>query len=192
MPAEGAAPDPFRRMAIIAVAVLVPLVVALLVLVNVLAPDDQPEPGPAAVGDSTEPQRADLPVLPVEVPPVTPEADAACPALMSTLPLELLGEQSRRVASDSPFAYAWSEPSVVLICGVDRPAEWVVGTPTIQINGVQWYVDTSDEERTVWTTVDRPVYVEVSVPAGVDSAPVTALTVKIATALPYQDPTPAP
>ena len=31
------------------------------------------------------------PVLPVDVPPVTPEADAACPALMSTLPLELVG-----------------------------------------------------------------------------------------------------
>jgi hypothetical protein len=169
------------------------VVVALLVVVNVVGGSDDDAPrGPAEVQGAAPSQRADLAPLPVEVPPVTPEADAHCPALMSALPLELLGEASRPVQSDSPFAYAWSDPPVVLICGVDRPEGWVVGTSAIQINGVQWYVDTSDEERTVWTTVDRPVYVEVSVPASVDSAPVTALTTEIAAALPYQEPDPAP
>ncbi len=48
--------------------------------------------------------------------------------------------------SDSPFAYAWGEPPVVLVCGVDRPAGFVVGVSAIQINGVQWYVDTSDPD----------------------------------------------
>jgi hypothetical protein len=175
--------------------VLVPVVVALVVLVNVLGPSGEPgdgPDGPAEVEGTSPSQRADLPPLPVDVPPVTPEADASCPAVMAGLPLELLGEPSRPVRSDSPFAYAWSEPPVVLVCGVDRPAGWVVGTAAIQINGVQWYVDTSDEERTVWTTVDRPVYVEVSVPASVDSAPVTALTTPIAAALSYQEPTPGP
>ena len=38
------------------------------------------------------------------------------------------GEQSRRVQSDSPFAYAWGDPPVVLVCGVDRPAGYVVGS----------------------------------------------------------------
>lgn len=165
----------------------------LLVLVNVVggSEDTDDTDGPAQVEGSTPTQRADLPVLPVPVPPVTPEAEAACPALMAALPLDLLGEASRRVQSDSPFAYAWSEPPVVLVCGVDRPEGWVVGAAAIQINGVQWHVDSSDEDRTVWTTVDRPVYVEVSVPAGVDSAPVTALTTEIAAALPYQEPEPA-
>ena len=66
----------------------------------------------------------------------------------------------------------------------------MVGVSTIQINGVQWYVDTADPESTVWTTVDRPVYVQITLPADVDSAPVTALTPQIAAALPYREPQP--
>jgi len=111
---------------------------------------------------------------------------------MSALPPDLMGEQSRRVKSDSSFAHAWGEPPVVLICGVARPAGWVVGTSAIQINGVQWYVDTSHPDTTVWTAVDRPVYVQVTLPASVDSAPVTELTTQIAQVLPFQEPTPGP
>jgi hypothetical protein len=173
----------------------VPVVVAVVVLVNVLGGDgddgsDSADPGPADIQGTTAPERADLPPLPVQVPPVTPEADQYCPAVMSGLPLELAGEPSRAVQSDSPFAYAWGEPPVVLVCGVDRPAGWVVGASAIQINGVQWYVDTADPETTVWTTVDRPVYVEIALPASVDSAPVTALTPGLAQALPFQEPVP--
>ena len=197
LPAEDAGPpaappqDPLRRIAIVATAVLVPVVAVLAVLANMAGTDDAPDgSGPAAVDGSTPAQREDLPVLPVEVPPATPEADASCPALMSTLPLELAGEPSRRVDSDTPYAYAWGDPATVLICGVDRPAGYVVGTSAIQINGVQWYVDTSDPDATVWTTVDRPVYVQITLPPEVDSAPVTALTPQIAAALPYRDPEP--
>jgi hypothetical protein len=180
--------------ALIAAAVLVPVVVAVIVLGNVLGGSsenaDDPGHGPAAIDGSTPPQREDLPVLPVDVPPATPQADASCPALMSTLPLELAGEPSRRVGSDTPYAYAWGDPPIVLVCGVDRPAGFVVGVSAIQINGVQWFVDTSDPESTVWTTIDRPVYVRITLPAEVDSAPVTALTPQIAAALPYTEPTP--
>jgi hypothetical protein len=197
LPPEGAGPpaappeDPLRRIALVATAVLVPVVVALVVLANVLGgtggDDGQ---GPADVDGSTPAQREDLPVLPVEVPPATAEADASCPALMGTLPLELAGEPSRRVDSDTPYAYAWGDPATVLICGVERPPGFVIGTSAIQINGVQWYVDTSDPDATVWTTVDRPVYVQITLPPEVDSAPVTALTPQIAAALPYREPEP--
>ena len=183
-------------MALIATAVLVPVVVAVAILVNVLggsdaSSGDRSGNGPAAIDGSTPAQREDLPVLPLDVPAVTPEAEASCPALMSTLPLELAGESSRRVQSDSPYAYAWGDPPITLICGVERPAGFVVGVSAIQINGVQWYVDTADPESTVWTTIDRPVYVQITLPADVDSAPVTALTPQIAAALPYVDPQPA-
>jgi hypothetical protein len=164
----------------------VPVVVALAVLVHVRGSGDG-SGAAAEVSGGSPTARTDLPVLPVEVPPVTPEADASCPALMSTLPLELAGRPSRRVKSNSPYAYAWGDPAVVLICGVDRPTGYVAGASAIQINGVQWYVDTDDPDTTVWTTVDRPVYVQISLPASVDSAPVTALTTQIAQALPYRD-----
>jgi hypothetical protein len=184
--------DPLRRIALIATAVLVPVVVALVVLVHALGGTGAGGSGtpPAQVSGGTSTPREDLPVLPVKVPPVTPAIDASCPALMKTLPLELSGKQSRRVKSDTPYAYAWGDPPVVLICGADRPAGYVAGAALIQINGVGWYVDTSNPDTTVWTTVDRPVHVLISLPSSVDSAPVTALTPQIAAALPYREPQP--
>ena len=167
-----------------------PVVVVLLVLVNVLGgrADDDP---PASVGGTSAAPREDLPVLPVEVPEVTPEAEEHCPGLMGDLPVELAGDPSRRVDSDTPNAYAWGDPATVLVCGVERPADFTVGAALIQINGVLWFVDTSDPGATVWTAVDRPVYVEVQVPPDSDSAGVTALTVPIAANLEQRDPEPA-
>lgn len=173
---------------------LVPLVVALVVLVHVVGGSGGSGGNGAAakVSGGTATARPNLSVLPVQVPPATPETDAACPALMQKLPIELAGNQSRRVKSDTPYAYAWGDPAIVLVCGVGRPAGFVTGVATIQINGVQFHVDTSNPDTTVWTAVDRPVYVQIALPASVDSAPVTALTPQIAAALPYQDPKPGP
>ena len=165
------------------------MLVVVLVLTRVLGGDD----GSAGDADGDAPvadvggggqQREDLPVLPVEVPPATPEADANCPALMGALPLDLLGEPARMVQSDTPYAAAWGDPAVVLVCGVAQPAGLVPGEGLFTINGVTWFVDQSDPDATVWTSVDRVVDVEVSLPPDVDSAPVTALSGVLATALP--------
>jgi hypothetical protein len=178
--------------AIIATAVALPVVIVLIILVNLVGGRDDADSSPADVSAGAPTQRADLPVLPVDAPPVTPEAEAACTPLMAALPLDLLGNPSRRVDSDSPLVYAWGEPPTVIRCGVDRPSGWTVGESAIQIDQVQWYVDTSDPATNVWTAVDRAVYVEVQVPASVDSAPVTALTKHIAEVLPFREPEPAP
>jgi hypothetical protein len=176
--------------ALVVTAVVLPLVVVLLVLTRVLGGDDgAADPAGDAVAEvegTPVPGRADLPPLPVEVPPVTPEADEYCRPFMEQLPLELAGEQSRPVDSDSPYAYAWGEPPVVLVCGVERPAALEPTSPLIQVNGVNWLVDTSDPDSIVWTAVDRPVYVQVTVSADTDSAPVTALGPVINDALPVQ------
>jgi hypothetical protein len=66
-----------------------------------------------------------------------------------------------------------------------------VGTQGIIINDVEWFVDTSDPDTVVYTTVDRNVPVQMQVPASTDSALVTAASTIIATALPYTEPTPA-
>lgn len=173
-------------------AVLVPVVVALVVLVNVRGGSDNGQGPPAQVQDGASSGGEDLPVLLVQVPPLTPEAGASCPALMTALPPDLDGEPSRRVRSDSPYVYAWGDPAIVLICGTERPAGYVTGAALIQIDGVYWYVDTSNPDSTVWTAVDRSVYVQISLPPAVDSAPVAALTPQIASALPYREPTPGP
>lgn len=166
------------------------MVVTLLVLVRVLDGEEDGGRTVAEVEGAPSPDRTDLPVLEVPVPPVTPEAAAACPALMGALPMELTGEPSRRVRSDSPHAYAWGEPPIVLVCGAQRPAGLVAGAGLIQIDGVLWFVDTSGPDTVVWTAVDRPVYVQVTVSADTDSAPVTALGPVIKDTLPLQEPRP--
>jgi len=173
--------------------VVVPVVVVLLVLVNVLGRGDDPAAdGPVAdVEGTAAAPRGDLPPVVVDTPDVTPEADLACPVLMGQLPLEMAGESSRQVDSDSPFAYAWGDPPVVLVCGVAPPAGYAADSGTLAVNGVEWFVDDSDPDAYVWTTVDRLVPVEVRVPAEYDSALVTALGPIISTALPYTEPTPA-
>lgn len=163
--------------------------IVVIVLSHVLAPRAG-SPATVAHPRASSSPRPELPVLPVAVPPVTPVADASCPNLMRSLPVELVGQASRRVRSETPYAYAWGDPPTVLRCGVPTPAGFVVGAGAIQINGVQWYVDTSDPATTVWTTVDRPVGVEVRVPASLDSASVTELTGVIAKTLPFREPTP--
>jgi hypothetical protein len=169
--------------------VVVPVVLVLLVLVNVLGRDGADRPVADVEGTPAAP-REDLPPVVVDTPDVTPEADLACPVLMGQLPLEMAGESSRQVDSDSPFAYAWGDPPVVLVCGVAPPAGFAADTGTLAVNGVEWFVDDSDPDVYVWTTVDRLVPVEVRVPAEHDSALVTALGPIISTALPYTEPSP--
>ena len=168
------------------------MVAVLLVLVNVVGRDGGGDDAGAVadVSGTTSAPRGDLPPVEVDTPEVTPAADLACPVLMGQLPLELAGETSRMVASDSPFAYAWGDPPVVLVCGVAPPAGFVVGSTPIQINGVQWFVDTSDPDTVLWTTVDRNVPVQMQVPASTDSALVTAASTIIATAIPFTEPAP--
>jgi hypothetical protein len=171
--------------------VVVPVLVALVVLVNVVGGRSGSGSGSVAeVSGSTSSARDDLPVVTVQTPPVTPQADASCPPLLDPLPAELVGETSRRVESASPYVRAWGNPAVVLICGVDRPAAFTIGTGLLQIDGVQWYVDTTDPKTVVWTAVDRPVYVQVRVPASTDSASVTEISDHITATLAAQTPQP--
>ena len=165
-----------------------PVVVALVVLVNVVG--SRTDDAPAHVEGTTAAPRADLPVLTVPVPDPTAETDEHCPALLTDLPLQLAGDPARPVDAAPPTAYAWGDPATVLICGVDRPEGVTAASGLIQINGVQFFVDTSDPDVTVWTAVDRPVYVQIQVPSDSDSAGVTELTVPIAQHLDQQDPDP--
>ncbi|MGY1842250.1 DUF3515 family protein [Modestobacter sp. SYSU DS0875] len=169
-----------------------PLLIVLLVLVNVLGDDDEPDDDAVAeVTGTTSAPRGDLPPVQVDTPEVTPEAELACPVLMDQLPLELAGETSRMVDSDSLFAYAWGDPAQVLVCGVDPVTAGQEDTTAFQLSGVQWLVDTSDPDVYVWTTIDRLVPVQVRVPASADSSLPQALSPIIATTLPYTDPAPA-
>lgn len=169
----------------IAAAIVVPVVIGLAVVLNLAAPAD----GPADVAGPTAGPRAELPPLDVQTPEVTAEADAACPGVMGGLPLILDDAQARPVRSASAYAAAWGDPPIVLRCGVTRPAGYVVGASTLVINGVDWYAEPG-QAQTVWTTVDRGIYVEVTVPSFRASAPIATLAEVLADRLPAQAPQP--
>jgi hypothetical protein len=131
-----------------------------------------------SAGRSPEPSDTDDPapsgsVLPAVTAPAPPKPDAAtqaaCVKVFAKLPVQLGQLPPRRTQTDSSFVAAWGNPAVVVRCGVAKPA--VFGTPEaaqlVEVNKVLWQPD-PQRDRTVYTTVDRGVYIDVTVPAGAD------------------------
>jgi hypothetical protein len=122
------------------------------------------------------------PLQPVAIASVpAPHAqDPACRALLDALPQRLGDYQRAPTAQPTPPATAaWrtasdSEP-VVLRCGLDRPTDFVVGSPIQVVDRVQWF-EARQGDRTTWYTVDRAVYVALTLPAGSGPTPIQQLS----------------
>jgi len=166
----------------------VPVTVVLVLLVNRAGLRGAQAPSPTPSPSSTAARTA-LPPVRVVAPPASVAAARSCPAFLAALPLTLTDLAARPADSPSPYVAAWGEPPVLLRCGVLRPAGFVVGVQTIVVNGVAWYPEPHGN-RTVWTAVDRPVYVEVTVPTGYASGPVAELATLVARTLPARPPRP--
>jgi hypothetical protein len=99
---------------------------------------------------------------------------------MEALPQRLGDYQRAPIAQPTPPATAaWrttidSEP-VVLRCGLDRPTDFVVGSPIQQVDRVQWF-EARQSDRSTWYTVDRPVYVALTLPSGSGPTPIQQLS----------------
>lgn len=112
--------------------------------------------------------------------PAPQAAEPACRALLQTLP-QRLGDY-RRVPAVQPApegTAAWrrghNDEPVVLRCGLDRPADFVKGSPIQVVDRVQWFQVGADD-RSTWYTVDRPVYVALTLPPGSGPAPIQQLS----------------
>jgi Protein of unknown function (DUF3515) len=130
------------------------------------------------------------PPRPLAVPTVpAPHAqDPACRALLEALP-QRLGDYQRAAIA------AWrttidSEP-VVLRCGLDRPTDFVVGSPIQQVDRVQWF-EARQSDRSTWYTVDRPVYVALTLPSGSGPTPIQQLSDSIDHTMPAVPISPSP
>jgi len=169
---------------VIATAVTVPVVVVLLVIIQLsLSTLEATAPLPTLA------QRP-LSVLDVDTPAVSPDMEAACSSVITTLPLSLDGQASRPVRSSLPTAYAWGEDPTVLRCGVPRPPAYLIGVSTVAISEVEWFFETA-AAGTTYTAVDRSVYIEVFVPSSADGGAVLAILAPlIVRALPYVTPVP--
>ncbi len=168
-PGPGPAGDAGPPTAVIIAAVAVAVVAIGAILV--IAANREAPPQPVAVAAAPAPQ-AD---------------SAACRALAQAVPQRLGDYQRAPVAQPAPQgATAWragpdSEP-LVLRCGLDRPAEFVVGSPIQIVDRVQWFAvhpeqqSAGDEGRSTWYTVDRPVYVALTLPSGSGPTPIQQLS----------------
>lgn len=145
------------------------------------------------------------PPQPVALPGVqAPQAGSpACRALAAALPDRLGDYQRAPLAQPAPEgATAWrakpdTEP-VVLRCGLDRPIGFVVGSPIQVVDQVQWFEVAGEQQsagaagRSTWYTVDRPVYLALTLPMGSGPTPIQQVSEVIArtiTAVPI-DPAP--
>ncbi len=130
------------------------------------------------------------PPTPVAIAAVpAPQAQAPeCRSLMATLP-ERLGELQRAAAvgpvPDGTAAWGDAENPVIMRCGLDRPGEFVVGSPLQMVDGVGWFrIDDPDIARSTWIAVDRPVYVALTLPTGSGPAPIQTLSDLLARTMP--------
>ncbi|SBS71622.1 conserved hypothetical protein [uncultured Mycobacterium sp.] len=152
----------------------------------------------AILGIAATRQAPVQPVIIASVP--APKADSStCKSLLDALPASL-GEFHRVAAADPvpQGAAAWRGAAdnfpVIMRCGIDRPAEFVVGSPIQMVNAVQWFrLDDPDVDRSTWVTVDRPVYVALTLPTQSGPTPIQTLSDLIARTMPAVpiDPNPA-
>lgn len=102
----------------------------------------------------------------VEVTPPAPAGSAAdtCRALDAAWPNVLFGFERRSTEPPSPFVAAWGNDALVIArCGVPRPAALTPASEILEVNGIDWFVETF-ERGTVFTTVGRVVDLQVRVP----------------------------
>ena len=70
---------------------------------------------------------------------------------------------------------------MVLQCGLDRPDDFVVGSPIQLVDQVQWFKEVDPQSadrggRSTWYTVDRPVYLALTLPSGSGPTPIQQLS----------------
>jgi hypothetical protein len=161
---------PPRAVVIAAIAVAALAVVGVLIVAAVS--EKAPPPSPVAV---------------VAIP--APGAESPeCTALAAALPERMDDYERAELANPAPAgAAAWRTAGggdpVILRCGIDRPLDFVAGTPVQMVNDVAWF-RIADTGRTTWIAVDRPVYVALTLPDGSGSLPIQAITKAVTDTMP--------
>ncbi|MGH3521016.1 MAG: DUF3515 domain-containing protein [Haloechinothrix sp.] len=162
--------------ALIIIAVLLGVALAASVAVLGLSRTDDAS-APAPVGP--------LPLVPVDAPESgSPECAALIDALPDELPSRGDSLARRRLAEPAPEASAaWgtSDP-VVLRCGLGRPPELEADSRLQVINGVQW-LTVAGQGVATWFTVDRDVFVALTITEASGTGPLQAVSDAVSSAL---------
>lgn len=141
-------------------------------------------------------QRSDRPPVPVSAVRAPQAADPPCTSLLAVLP-DRLGDYRRAELAfpAPPGVAAWridatSEP-VILRCGLERPDDFVVGSPLQVVDEVSWF-RVAEADRVTWFAVDRPVYVALTLPLDSGPTPIQDISGAIAATLATTPINPAP
>lgn len=178
-PHEPDASDgPPRAAVIAAIAVAALAIVGLLIFVAV---------------KRTAPQRDPVAVVSIPAPGAGGEQ---CRSLLAALP-DRLGDYRRAPLAEPapPAAAAWrrdggspdaggtADDVVILRCGLDEPGDFVAGAPVQMVDDVSWF-RVADAGRTTWTTVDRAVFIALTLPDGSGPSPIQLVSQAVARSMP--------
>jgi hypothetical protein len=123
----------------------------------------------------------------VAVPVPSARAATYCSALHARLPKRVDGLAQHDLKPRSDLTAGWGDPTIVLRCGVPRPAaDDDVNTLGAEIDGVSWSYQTGPDGTTVMTTTLRKAYVEVTLPPKYahDASPLVDLAPAVRAAIP--------
>ena len=98
---------------------------------------------------------------------------------MAGLPATVV-DQPRRTVEPGALSAAWGSPTITLQCGVEKPPRLGDASECFKVNRVGWFAEEA-EGGYLFTTIGRPVYVEVGVPT--EYAPEANALVDVAAAV---------
>lgn len=123
----------------------------------------------------------------VAVPVPTAEVAGYCKALHARLPKTVDGMSGHALKPASPLTAGWGDPTIVLRCGVPRPAnDDDVNTPGAEVGGVSWSWQQDEDGSARLTTTLRKAYVELLLPARYahDATPLAELAPAVKATIP--------
>ena len=171
--AQPPAPDRTMRTAAVwatVVAVPVTLLAGLLIFTRIVPDTAGAAPSPSVT------QPAVVPATPVQMaaPKLAARPAQVCLAVTSQLPTQVRDLAARKVSAGPEQNAAWGEPPLTVACGVAQPTMCAsldrgqagcvpLDTELMTMNKVCWYAH-EQADATTFTTMDREVPVQVTVP----------------------------
>jgi hypothetical protein len=182
--------EPHSRVTLFVAAGLAAVLVLGVIIASRFVGGDDASAGTDQAASTTPPPRPTGPLALVAVD--APDAgNPSCATLVAALPATLPsnGRELGRLPLAEPAppaAAAWAgdrgEP-VVLRCGLGKPAELGPTAALREISKVDW-LPVEGDGATTWYTVDRPVYVALTIPADAGTGVVQEMSETIARTLP--------
>ena len=123
----------------------------------------------------------------VAVPVPDARVTGYCAALHARLPKRIDGLPRHDLKPESALTAGWGNPTIVLRCGVPRPAaDDDVNTLGAEVGGVGWSFEQGADGSARLTTTLRKAYVELTLPKKYahDATPLTELADAVKAAIP--------